>query len=595
MNSGEAILDAGYCQAVIDAAHIGILAINSEGIIIVFNAMASNILTIAKEKALGRHIKELLPDAWSAFRSILKTGVPQIGSKIVRNDLTVIANRTPIIFENSVAGVVSMFQDISELEKISTELSSHKELVKKLDAIIDSSYDGLIISDGDGIMLRVNSSWEKITGLRPEEVIGKSHALLEKERVTSKSSTLMALRERRSVSVRSRLKTGKDILATSNPIFDDEGTITMIVTNVRDMTDLNKLNQQLIRSKKLMKEYQSELEKIRVDQQRMDTIIAVSKPMRDVMELALRVSPLDVPVLLLGETGVGKDVIAKIIHDHSDRSDNGILMTINCGAIPDNLLESELFGYERGAFTGASQRGKKGLFEMAENGTVLLNEIDTLSLRLQAKLLSAVQDLEILPVGSVKSKKINIRIIAASNRNLREMVENHTFREDLFFRLNVVPIYIPPLRERKDDILALMNYYLQKYCSKYGRHTWLSREVIEKLLKYRWSGNVRELSHLIERLVVMTRGEEIVMEDLPSHISSPMASAPDFTNLSLKEAVTKFEFQLIQEAIGRCGNMRKAAQELKVDPATVTRKLRKHNEQCAEMQHIAISQQATTF
>ena len=196
--------------------------------------------------------------------------------------------------------MLSIFQDISQLEKISTELSSHKDLVKKLDAIIDSSYDGLIISDGDGVTLRVNSSWEKITGMRPEEVIGKSHAQLEKDRVTSKSSTLLALQEGRSVSIPARLKTGKDILATSNPIFDDGGKITMIVTNVRDMTDLNKLNQQLVRSKKLMKEYQSELEKMRVDQQRMDKIIAVSKPMRNVMELALRVSPLDVPVLLLG-------------------------------------------------------------------------------------------------------------------------------------------------------------------------------------------------------------------------------------------------------------------------------------------------------
>ena len=331
------------------------------GEIIIFNTMASKILNIDKEEVLGRHIKELLPNSWSAFRTILKTGVPQIGSKTVANNLTVIANRTPILLENSVAGVVSMFQDISELEKISMELSSHKELVKKLDAIIDSSYDGLIISDGDGVTLRVNSSWEKITGLRPEEVMERSHAQLERERVTSKSSTLLALQERRSISVRARLKSGKDILATSNPIFDDDGVISMIVTNVRDMTDLNKLNRKLIRSKKLMKEYQSELEKIRVDQQRMDNIIAVSKPMRDVMELALRVSPLDVPVLLLGETGVGKDVVAKMIHNHNNRSDKGILVTINCGAIPENLLESELFGYERGGVYRRQPDRKKGI------------------------------------------------------------------------------------------------------------------------------------------------------------------------------------------------------------------------------------------
>jgi len=331
----------------------------------------------------------------------------------------------------------------------------------------------------------------------------------------------------------------------------------------------------------LAKEYYSKLKKMRMEQYDFAEIVAVSKQMRDVVDVALRVAQVDVPVLLQGETGVGKEVIARLIHNKSPRSSKGAFMKINCGAIPENLLESELFGYEKGAFTGARDTGKKGRFELAEEGTVFLDEIEALSLNLQVKLLSAVQDLEIMPIGSSKPKKINTRIIAASNKDLYQMTQNNTFREDLFFRLNVVPIYIPPLRERKNDVLPLVNFFLQKHNARYKRNKYLNRQVIDYLLEYQWRGNVRELSNLIEHIVVVAHDDEIIPEDLPGYLrSSSRSNLHNFylTSISsLKEAVMEFESHAIQEALKKYGSARKAANFLKVDPSTITRKMKRYN------------------
>jgi transcriptional regulator with PAS, ATPase and Fis domain len=254
---------------------------------------------------------------------------------------------------------------------------------------------------------------------------------------------------------------------------------------------------------------------------------------------------------------------------------------VNCGAIPDNLLESELFGYEKGAFTGALDSGKKGQFEIAERGTLFLDEIEALPLHLQVKLLTAVQDLKIMRVGGTKTKRIKTRIIAASNKDLYHMVNKGAFREDLFYRLNVIPIYIPPLRERKEDVLPLVHFFLRKHNTIYGRNKRLSRPVIDCLIEYQWEGNVRELSNIIERLVVITPNEEMTLEDLPEKIRifnrKKFVQSSFLVVSSLKEAVMEFESNLIRETITKYGNVRKAADFLKVDRSTITRKMKKHN------------------
>jgi transcriptional regulator with PAS, ATPase and Fis domain len=301
--------------------------------------------------------------------------------------------------------------------------------------------------------------------------------------------------------------------------------------------------------------------------------------MAAVVDLSLRIASFATPVLIQGETGVGKEVVARLIHGKSNRGEKGTFMKINCGAIPEQLLESELFGYEQGAFTGASKAGKKGLFELADHGTLFLDEVEALSLNLQAKLLSAVQDLEIMRVGGTKYKKIDTRIIAASNCDLGEMVKRKEFREDLYFRLNVVAIKVPPLRERQDDILALAIFFLEKCNRKYGTCKFLSRSAVDCLMQYPWPGNVRELNNVIERLVVTSKMDDIVLDDLPSEVQAYHAEGPKLNTSgteSLRHAVDLFESQFIRQAVQRYGSAKKAAAALKVDPATLCRKMQRH-------------------
>jgi len=411
-------------------------------------------------------------------------------------------------------------------------------------------------------------------------LVGRNLADLISEGYISNSVTLLVLRTGKAVTINARTKHGKELLLTGNPLLDRTGKISMVVTNVRDITDLNRLSRQLRRSKQMTEEFQIKLQKIESRQQDGFELIARSKAMVDVVDLALRLAAVDTPVLMQGETGVGKEVIARLIHRTSTRAEKGVFMKINCGAIPEHLLESELFGYERGAFTGASQAGKKGLFELADDGTLFLDEIEALSLNLQSKLLSAVQDLEIMRVGGTKFKRISTRIIAASNCDLYQMVRNKTFREDLFFRLNVVTIYVPPLKERKDDILPLVIYFLEKYNSKFGTAKRLSRPAIDCMTQYPWPGNVRQLSNVIERLVITSKADDVLLDDLPGEVQTFRTTVGDVDisgNTSLKHAVDQFEYRFIREAVQKYGSAKKAAAFLKVDPATICRKMQRHH------------------
>ncbi|MFC1815716.1 sigma 54-interacting transcriptional regulator [Thermodesulfobacteriota bacterium] len=579
MKSNQTILNSDFYQAMSDSLYDGVLATDANGSIILFNDAAKRILNIKNRHVIGRHLKDINPGAWADFREIMKNGTSQLGKKIQINDLTAIANRTPVKKNGKIIGVVSVFQDISEFDNIAKELNTYKELVKQLDAIVETSYDGLYITDRNEKTLRVNPSWSKITGLSAAEVVGKNTSDLERDGFISKSVASMILKHGKSITTSAHVKTGKEVLVTGTPVFDENGNVSIVVLNVRDMTDLNRLNRQIKKTKQQTQKYKSKLKNMQQLSLKMDSeIVAVSKPIKDIIDLALRIARVNIPVLIQGETGVGKEAIAKFIHNNSDNSKNGQFMKINCGAIPSTLLESELFGYEKGAFTGASTQGKRGLFEMAKGGTVFLDEIQTLPLNLQAKLLNVLQDFEIMRVGGVKTIKINARIITASNQELFKMVQNNTFREDLFFRLNVVPINIPPIRERKDDILPLVNFFLRKYNAKYKKNKTINRSVLDYLVNYPWRGNIREISNLMERLVVMSHDDEILIEDLPSYISNQEGFKLPYIegdNGGLKNVVQKYECQLIKEAIKKYGNSRKAAKFLGVDPSTITRKLKK--------------------
>ena len=464
--------------------------------------------------------------------------------------------------------------------KTNSMFRSLKEAHDRLAAIIENSYDGIYITDGAAVTLRVNRAYEAISGLKAEEVVGRSMGQIVQAGLIDRSGTLMALESRRPVTLEQTFRTGRHALIASTPVFDETGDIVMVVTNVRDMTELYDLQAKYREAEALSQKYYSEIEFNRQQLLASADIIASDRRMLETLALVDRVAALDTTVLLLGETGVGKEKVARYIYKNSARRD-GRFITVNCGAIPPNLIESELFGYEKGAFTGASREGKLGLFEVADQGILFLDEIGELPLDMQVKLLRVLQERQVTPVGGTRSIPLDVRVLAATNRNLEEMVRNKTFRDDLYYRLNVVPITIPPLRERRDDILSFVKYFLASFNKKYDFHKEFSSGALQAMVEYDWPGNVRELRNVVERVVIMCRDALIQPGDLPFRgewTPSLLASRPDGP-VDLKALSEEFELQFILHAYEKYGNVRQAAASLGMDPSTFVRKRRKYLQQ----------------
>lgn len=448
-----------------------------------------------------------------------------------------------------------------------------ESLNAELEAIINSSYDGIFVTDGDGVVLRINKAYERITGVKAAEVMGKRMADLVNEGYYDQSVTVLVLQDSRVKTIDQTVKSNKHILVTGNPIFDESGNIFRVVTNVRDVTDLNNLQQQLSKKVEETLKYKAELSHLRSLHFKEKDIIYRSREMALVVEMAVKVAEVSSTVLITGESGTGKELVAKLIHRHG-KGDTKPFIKINCGAIPDNLLESELFGYEGGAFTGARKEGKPGLFELASGGTLFLDEIGEMPLALQVKLLRAIQEKTVTRVGGVQSNTVNVRIVAATHRDLPTMVDQGTFREDLFYRLMVVPIHIPPLRERKEDIPLLTMHFLDKFNREFGFSKTISPQVIDKFTEYSWPGNVRQLENVIERMIVTTQGNEIQVAALPKPVLQSSLMPKNCTKL--KEAVAAVEKYLLAEALREHGNLYKAAEVLGIDRTTVFRKAVKY-------------------
>jgi PAS domain S-box-containing protein len=483
------------------------------------------------------------------------------------------------VTNGKISGAVSVFQDISEIENISKELDLFKNMKNWLDTIIDSSYDGLWICDHEGKVIRINKASERINGVKAEEVIGKNMNDLIGEGLFDKSVTLEVLKRRTSVTMIQQIKGEKRILVTGNPIFNEKGEIIFVVTNDRDITELDHLRTQLQETQALAKGYISKLSELEMRGVDLSNIIFRSGEMQRIIEMTLRVAQVDSTVLLLGESGVGKGMVSKLIHKNSDRN-KGPFIRVDCAGIPDSLVESELFGYEKGAFTGAKPEGKPGFFELANDGTLFLDEIGEIPLSSQSKLLRFLEDHEIIRVGGTVSKEINVRIIAATNKNIEEMISQKKFREDLYYRLNVVPIYISALKERRDDILPLIHYFLEKFNKDYKKNKSLSPETVETLCKYNFPGNIRELANLIERLVVVSENDQIQITDLPNAVTNFVAKTISYPLISedipLKDALERYEISIIERTLKKYGSQREAAKALKVDQGTISRKLKKN-------------------
>lgn len=440
-----------------------------------------------------------------------------------------------------------------EHNKLERENQELKLVNRELEKIFESAYDEIFVTDGEGTTLRVNLACERHYGIQGIDLAGKNVKELEAEGIFSPSATRMVMEQKQRVNVMQHTISGRVLLVNANPVFDEEGNLIRVVSTSRDLTEVVTLKKQLDEMASRIEQYDREIATLRKDVQEMAGVVTVSDSMKEVMATVRKVAMVDSTVLLQGESGVGKSMIAKLIHQWSPRN-KGPVIELNCGAIPANLLESELFGYESGAFTGARKQGKAGMLELAQNGTIILDEIGELPLELQVKLLRVLQEGKVMRVGGSREIPLNVRFIAATNQNLMEMVREKKFRADLYYRLNVIPVTIPSLRERKEALLQLIEYYLHQNNKKYGLQKILTSGARRCLLQYPWPGNVRELENLMERLVVMVDREEITVQDLPGeYVNAQDPGIPPEENSS-REPEQAQEYVLSQVAVAAQGH-----------------------------------------
>ena len=391
------------------------------------------------------------------------------------------------------------------------------------------------------------------------------------EGVYSQSVTLMVLEKKASVTITQTTLNGKEILCTGTPVFDDDGEVEIVIVNSRDLTELSNLKHELS-----LQKYQ--LENLKLEHKKYSDMIAHSSVMQKILRTALSIAKVSSSVLITGESGVGKGVLARFIHDNGQRA-KAPFVKVDCSSIPESLIESELFGYERGAFTGADREGKEGLLQMADGGTVFLDEIGEMPLAMQPKLMRAIQDREILPVGGKATKKIDVRFLAATNIDLEEAVKEKKFRADLFYRLNVVPIKIPPLYERREDIPPLINQMVDRINNEYQMSKSLDRDAFDYLVAYDWPGNVRQLENTVERIMVSTDSRVIKKDDLPMEliaIREPFHERVNLDGSKYKELLADYDKRILEAVIRQEGSIPKAAKCLGVDATTIRRKLERY-------------------
>ncbi len=564
---------AKMLHGILDFIYNPIVAVDHEGRIIFCNRAMTNIIGNSLDELLGQRVEDFVH--YSRLRQIIQTGKTESVQKIDIGGTVYMSNRTPIMDNVRVVGAVAVLQDISELAAIADELEQTKRLSVELDAIIESSFDGIYVADGKGLTIRVNKAYERITGIRRQDVLGRTMADLVAEGFFNESVTLRVLESRRPESLVQTVKTGKKLMVTGTPIVGDDGEVTLVVTSVRDVTELYNLQSQLVQEEQLRSKYESELKQLRKSASESNQAIIQSKKMKETFELAMRLAQVDTTILVQGESGVGKEIFADLVHANSQRRDNP-LIKISCAAIPEQLLESELFGYAPAAFTGASKQGRVGIFESAKGGTIFLDEIGEMPLSLQAKLLRVLQAKEVIRVGSSVAVPVDVRIIAATNRDLKQMVAQGQYRQDLFFRLNVVPVVIPPLRERKEAIPNLVYHFLERFNRQYGFSKQIDPQVLDKLYGYNWPGNVRELVNTIERLVVTCQGDVITIDDLPQRMRAAKdVPASELVDGSLRATLDKVERRIIAEALEKHGSTHKAAKALGVNQSTIVRKMQR--------------------
>ena len=527
-----------------------------KGLIDIFTFAENDLSCSVKECVSEKYVSAQLTDSPEMFWNAEQHIIPVIGD------------------DGLFIGCVQREDIISSL--IQTGGALHLE--EEYRAIFEYSYDGIFISNGQGKVVRINKACEIMEGIKSAEVVGKSVKQLLDEGYYTNSVTLEVLKKKIPVTQLQRAKNGRRIMCTGVPVFKN-GEITRVVINSRDISELTLLEKELqetkIQSEKLRNQVRHLEKEILYDEK----LVYKSEYMFEIMKTVLHVAEFDSTLLLTGESGVGKEMIARLVHRKSKRREFPFIK-VDCGSIPSALFESELFGYEKGAFTGAERQGKMGLLELSDKGTLFFDEIGDLPLEMQVKLLRFMQDKEIIKVGGKKAIPVDTRIIAATNRDLVSMVEAGDFRKDLYYRINVIPLIVPPLRERKEDIFVLLQFFLDKFNRQFGITKELDTETLEILEEYSWPGNVRELENLMERLMVLSPEKKIHVSDLPAALRNGFTGRKLFSDVTqtdtYRSVMSKVEKKILEEAKVKSGNLKEMAQILGLDKSSVSRKLKKH-------------------
>lgn len=569
-------------EQIFDASANGVIVTDGFGVVIKMNQNALRIYSIDQANLRGGLLSDVLPKIGSVIKKSLETGENLRGKLVRDSGVSVVLDATVIHQKNEVIGVVASFKEAAVFEKIAKELEFYKMQNLELKAIFDSVSDGIWVCDGEGIVLDINRASEELNQINKEEVVGKNVHQLVEEGMYDESSVVLVLERKEQVSIVQEIKRiQKKVLVTATPVFDEEGNISLVVVNARDMTQLINLDKQLEASKQESDKLKETLKEISLFEVNRKGVIGDSEQFQAVLKVASKLALMEVSnILLLGESGTGKGLLAKYIHKCSKRYGNSFIQ-INCAALPENLLEAELFGYEEGAFTGAKAGGKVGLIELSHGGTLFLDEIGELPPSLQGKLLKYFDDHEVTRVGGIEPRKVDCTIIAATNRNLEERVITKKFRRDLYYRINTFTLHIPPLRERSEDIFDLVNYYLDTYNRRFDTDKKISHAAFLELQRYQFPGNVRELKSIIKKGVVLSDSSYLDNYlgggiDLSRH-EWEAGKLTSRTKAGLKSMMSAHEKKILEQVLQGGKTTREMAMVLKIDHSTVVRKLKKHN------------------
>jgi PAS domain S-box-containing protein len=562
-------------QLILNSTHDAMIAVDLQGIITLFNTAAERLTGIKVEDAMDKYVGDVVTDTRLPY--ILETGKSELNQQQNLGNIKIITNRMPVKDDKgNMIGAIAVFRDITEVIELAEEITNLKEMKSMLEAIFNATQDAISVVDQAGNGVMINPAYTRITGLSEKDVIGKPATV---DIAEGESIHFKVINTKRPVKG-ALLKVGpghREVLVNAAPIIVD-GELRGSVGVLHDLTEISKLSHELKQAKEIIRKLEAKYT--------FEDIVGQNPLMIAAIEKARNAAATPATVLLRGESGTGKEIFAHSIHNSSERKYSQFVR-VNCSAISESLLESELFGYEEGAFTGAKKGGKKGLFEEANGGTIFLDEIGEVPTSTQAKLLRVLQEREIVRVGGTKPINIDVRVITATNRDLEAEIEAGSFRKDLYYRLNVYPIYLPSLRKRKGDIDDLAIFFIKKFNQQYGRNIKdISKEALQELKNYNWPGNVRELENVIGRAIITMKTNEVVITE--AHIPRMGTQMERYANsiesldenmetgANLEEVLEKAEKRYIQQILMQCENNKtKAARILNVSLRSLYYKLEK--------------------